>query len=192
MLVVLPDRYRAGFTLVELVVGIAIIAITMTLAVPSYRAWIQNTRIRTAAESIQNGIQVARAEAVKRNASVQFDLRGANSAWTICVKPVVPGSCPNPDDAATIQSRANSEGSSSDITILSSDASPYVFNSFGTLTSPTPAAADGFIRIAVDVDPAVLSAAESRNLNVIVGVGGAVRLCDPDTGLSLTDPRRCP
>ena len=48
-----------GFSLVELMVTVAVLSLLMTLAVPSFNEWIQNGRIRTAAESIQNGLQVA-------------------------------------------------------------------------------------------------------------------------------------
>lgn len=178
--------------MIELMIGIAIIAIAMSLGMPSYKAWIQNTRIRNAAESIQSGIQLARGEAVKRNLRVQFDLRGVNSAWTVCVSPAVPGTCPNPDDASTIQSRAVGEGSSTAATITASDALPFVFNSFGVMDSPAPSAANGLVTIGVDVSTAVLSAAESRDLRIVIGVGGSARLCDPALSTSGTDPRRCP
>jgi type IV fimbrial biogenesis protein FimT len=181
-----------GLTLVELLVTIAVIGVLATLAIPSYTAWIQNSRIRTAAESIQTGIQMARAEAVSRNASVQLDFRGTNSAWTVCASPVAPGACPNPDDATTIQSRAASEGSSADINIVTSDNGPFVFNSFGVMTSPVPATADGLVSIDVDVDTSVLSASESRELRLIIGVGGSVRMCDPALDTVGTDPRKCP
>lgn len=187
----LPSR-ESGLTLIELMVGIALIGILATLGVSSYQAWIQNTRIRTAAESIQSGIQMARAEAVSRNASVQLDFRGTNSAWTVCVSPAAPGSCPNPDDATTVQSRGVKEGSSADINVVVSDAGPYVFNSFGTMTSPVPAAVTGLVSIGVDVSASVLPAAESRDLRIVIGVGGSSRMCDPDTGLSASDPRKCP
>ncbi|MDP1541315.1 MAG: GspH/FimT family pseudopilin [Methylotenera sp.] len=192
MLSFLPNRSQQGFSLIELMIGIVIMAIAVSLGMPSYKAWIQNTRIRTAAESIQSGIQLARGEAVKRNLRVQFDLRGANSAWTVCVSPAVPGACPNPDDATTIQSRAIGEGSSNDITVIPSDALPFVFNSFGAMASPAPSAANGLITIDVDVSTAVLSAAESRDLRIVIGVGGSARLCDPTLSTSGTDPRRCP
>jgi type IV fimbrial biogenesis protein FimT len=180
-----------GFSLIEMMVSIAIIAVLASMASSSYKAWVQNARIRTAAESIQNGIQVARAEAVKRNSPVQFDLRSTHSAWTVCMRPAGLGSCPV-DDATTIQSRAAGEGSSADIAVSAVDAGPYVFNSFGAMISPAPSAADGLVRIGVDVSTSVLPAAESRNLNIIIGVGGSVRMCDPDSGLSATDPRKCP
>ena len=43
-----------GFSLVELMVTVAVLSLLMTLAVPSFNEWIQNGRIRTAAESIQS------------------------------------------------------------------------------------------------------------------------------------------
>lgn len=192
MLSLFPNRSQRGFSLVELMIGIAIMAIAVSLGMPSYKAWIQNTRIRTAAESIQSGIQLARGEAVKRNLRVQFDLRGANSAWTVCISPAVPGACPNPDDATTIQSRAVGEGSSTDITIVASDALPFIFNSFGAMASPVPSAVNGLVTIGVDVNTSVLPAAESRDLRIVIGVGGSARLCDPALSTTGTDPRRCP
>jgi type IV fimbrial biogenesis protein FimT len=181
-----------GLTLVELLVTIAVIGVLATLAIPSYMAWIQNSRIRTAAESIQTGLQMARAEAVSRNVSVQLDFRGTNSAWTVCVSPAAPGSCPDPDDATTVQSRVASEGSSADINVVASDAGPYIFNSLGTMTSPVPAAVTGLVSIGVDVSTSVLPAAESRDLRIVIGVGGSSRMCDPALPAAGTDPRKCP
>jgi type IV fimbrial biogenesis protein FimT len=137
-------------------------------------------------------MQLARAEAVKRNGSVQFDLRSTHSAWSVCARPVAPGACPQPDDATTIQSRAAGEGSSADITVTTTDDGPYVFNSFGAMISPAPSAADGLVRIAVDVDSSVLPAADSRDLSIIINLGGGLRMCDPALDASGTDPRRCP
>jgi type IV fimbrial biogenesis protein FimT len=188
----LDNSKALGFSLVELVIVVAILSIVVALGMPSYNAWIQNTRIRSAAESIQNGIQLARAESVKRNASVQFDLRGTNSAWTVCVRPSPVGSCPANDDATTIQSRQSSEGSSSDIAITTTDAMPLVFNSFGRMIAPVPAAADGILRISIDVNSTVLAATASRDLRVLVNAGGNIRMCDPATTLPDTDPRKCP
>ena len=172
----LPNNKSLGFSLIELLIGMTIMAVVIAIGMPSYSAWIQNTRIRTAAESIQNGLQVARAEAVKRNVSVQFVLSDG-AAWLVGCE-TVNSTCP-----AIIQSRTAGEGSSGDITLVTDAASTVVFNNLGAVNaSPTP-----FTR--VDVDSSV--AAADRPLRITIGVGGNIRMCDPSTTLSSTDPRKC-
>lgn len=177
-----PNSREQGFTLIELMIAITIMGIVMALAIPSYRTFIQNSRIRNAAESIQNGLQVARSEAVRRNARVQF-VWGAGSGWTVgCV--TATASCP-----ATIQSRATGEGSSDSIIVTSvpPGSTTVTFNNFGAVvaSATTPTQFD------IDVDAAVLPAADSRQLRVTIGTGGNSRMCDPEPTLSSSDPRKC-
>ena len=61
------NSMQRGFTLVELMIGIAIVGLSLVMAAPSFSSWIQSTQIRTAAEAVQNGLQLARGEAVRRN-----------------------------------------------------------------------------------------------------------------------------
>jgi type IV fimbrial biogenesis protein FimT len=61
-----------GFSLVELIVGMAILGVLLAIAMPAFSNWLRNARVRTAAESVQNGLQLARAEAVRRNTTVAF------------------------------------------------------------------------------------------------------------------------
>ena len=48
--------------------------ILLVYGVPSFKNWLQNTQIRTTTEAIQNGLELARAEAVRRNTLVRFQL----------------------------------------------------------------------------------------------------------------------
>ena len=62
--------YMAGFTLIELVIVVALAAIIMTFAVPSYQNLIANNRITSHTNELVMGINMARSEAVKRNVRV--------------------------------------------------------------------------------------------------------------------------
>ncbi|MFD2425650.1 GspH/FimT family pseudopilin [Ralstonia solanacearum] len=61
-----------GFTLVELVVTIAIVAILVTLAAPSFRSTIQSARTSIEVNSLVNDLQFARSEAIKRGQPVSI------------------------------------------------------------------------------------------------------------------------
>ena len=71
-----------GMTLVEIMVALIIVVILFAVAAPSFSDWIQNTKIRTAAESVLNGLAIAKTEAVHRNAVTQFVSCGASS-WDV-------------------------------------------------------------------------------------------------------------
>ena len=70
----LKMHQHAGFTLIELVIVVAISGVLLALGLPSFNVWTQNAQIRTAASAVQNGLQLARGEAVRRNALVRFQL----------------------------------------------------------------------------------------------------------------------
>lgn len=74
------SRHSAGFTLVELMVVITIVAILAAVAAPSYRDMIDRYRLRSAADDVISVISNARAGSVKlhREVNVSF-VTGA--AW---------------------------------------------------------------------------------------------------------------
>ena len=78
-------RKNSGFTLTEMMVTIAVIAILASLAVPNFIGWLPNYRLRSGAEDIQSTLQLARVTAIKRNATatVSFDI--ANETYQASV-----------------------------------------------------------------------------------------------------------
>lgn len=180
----------SGFTLIEMMVAIAIIAIGVTLGLPSYRTWVQNTQIRNAAESIQNGLQRARAEAVGRNTNVEFVLLGADPDWVTSWEVRVV-SAPVPP----IDSRSGREGSKN-VTGKgwaadgATAATTITFTNLARVVNPTNADGSATLR-SIDLDSAVLDPADSRELRVTVGLGGNIRMCDPNPALDASDPRKC-
>ena len=66
------NRLRAGpgFTIIELMVTIAILAIMLAVGVPSFRAFINNQRVKAAATEMMTSVLISRSDAIKRNAAV--------------------------------------------------------------------------------------------------------------------------
>ncbi len=181
-----------GFTLIEVMIAVTIIAILAAIAMPNYTAWVANTKVRTATESINAGLQKARVEAIRRNVRVQFQLTTAGtSAWRVSC--VVATECADLT-AGVVEERGNGDGSTAQITVAATPASAttIVFNNLGQVlnTTTTPAAATApFTQL--EFTNSTLSTSDKRDLRVTIGAGGISRTCDPYSGLSTSDPRRC-
>jgi type IV fimbrial biogenesis protein FimT len=170
VLVLAQFRKSLGFSLIEVMVVVAIFGIVFSVGSSSYKAWIENSKIRNAAESMLNGIQKARNFAVQNNTQVEFRI-GANTDWTICNSTVAP-TCP-----AAIDSRTTAEGSSTSVSVTNTGGTTVIFSNLGTRIS-------GFTRL--DFTTSALSnAADIRALAILVKPGGAARLCDPALNVSV-------
>ncbi|MGI9024798.1 MAG: GspH/FimT family pseudopilin [Burkholderiaceae bacterium] len=165
---------QAGFTLVELMVTVSIGAILASVATPSFTSFIRNTEVRGSSESLTQGLQFARTEAVRRNQQVCFDWSGTGTGWTVSTGcAVAPGSVPA---ANIIQSSPNREGSLVTIvTMTPSGGQRVTFNGFGRVI-PNPAGGASITRI----DITATSARMTRRILVSAGdSSGRIFVCDP-------------
>ncbi len=174
----LPTRKQVmGFTIVELMIAVLIVSVLATTALPSFSEFIKRGQVRTAAESVQNALQIARGEAVRRNERITFTL-GSGAGQTSWVVKDSAGS-------EIQKSRTSGEGTS----IVTAVRAP---------TTATSATFNGYGRIADNPDASatleqVLVSASGTSLTLRVEVnktGGQVRLCDPAV-TAVGDPRRC-
>lgn len=199
-----PSR---GLTLVELLVTLAIVAMLVLASVPSFTGAIINSRIRATGEALMTGIQLAKSEAVSRNARVRFQLTStldngcvlaANGTnWVINVDVAanptqVEGLCDAaPDDAVApfiLQTRPGATGSGT--TQVAATQASMVFNGLGRLAE-VPAG-----NIVIDLtNPAGGNCAAAGGdvvcLRIVVSTIGQARMCNPDPDLAAGDPRAC-
>ncbi|MGV3629520.1 MAG: pilus assembly FimT family protein [Betaproteobacteria bacterium] len=199
------NRIHSGFSLIELIVGLAILASLMALGLPQYATFIANSRLRATAEGITNGLNLARAEAVKRNARVELvltdeepleSLVNALPASTSGFNWVVREWVPATGAYNFIEGKVGAEGSGKSqgtgVVIASSSADAtydgrIIFTGFGAMAIGQP--------ISFQVTYPVAGACAAANgplrcLNVNVSPGGQIRICDPKI-TDTKDTRAC-
>lgn len=173
-----------GFSLIELMMAIAVLGILTVLAMPGFTRWIANTQVRTMAESIQNSVRLAQREAAAHNGTVTLtltndtpplctstaDTAGAN--WVICA------------GSTLIHQNVGKSGSAS--AVVSSGFSTISFNGLGRSSLGAPAT----VTVTSTGGACETSSTSGiRCLNVLISTGGKVRLCDPL--LAAGDPSAC-
>jgi type IV fimbrial biogenesis protein FimT len=187
-----PKRCR-GFTMVELMVAVTVLALLIFVAMPSFAEWMRAMRVRDVSGAFQTGLVKARQEAVRRNRSVTFwivspsaagtldnscALASASSAWVVSLENPE-GKCANTDPAIVAKYSAGQAAAAALIATDSGGTSSVTFNALG-LRDPSST-----LR-AIDVSQ---SDGKGRRLRVSISSMGAIRLCDRD--VATTDPRAC-
>ncbi|ADE12311.1 type IV pilus assembly related protein [Sideroxydans lithotrophicus ES-1] len=206
-------------TLVEIMVALAIVFILFAAAAPNFSDWIQNTKIRSATESMLNGLAIAKNEAVHRNTTAQFVTCASNdSSWDV----VVSSAAANTNVCNTVANagveRVQSQilqGGSTNASVNAGQAT-IAFNGLGRQVSSTDLLVGGATpnpSVAVNIDvsanlsgascycpaanagcgypPAISysTTGKLRCLRIVVSSGGQVRMCDP--ALTPNTPQGC-
>lgn len=196
---VAPAKSR-GFTLIELMAALAILALLLLLGMPSFITFLRNSEIRSTSESIINGLRTASAEATRLNSRVAFRFTGTGASWEIkaITDPATDTDCTNFGADVIQQFAAEEVRNSPKITTTPADKTAVCFTGLGRVWKQ--GTASDHIQL-IDIEPTV-TGAEGRKLRIIVDDVGAVdptrprglRMCDPDPALALLtppDPRAC-
>jgi type IV fimbrial biogenesis protein FimT len=178
---ILPVSRRPshGFTLIEILVALAIAAILMVLAAPGYAVWIGDSQIRAGAETVAAGLRFAMGEAIKRNEQVEIVLDSTTKTGGWVAQLV--------SDGSTLQSGFFVEGADRvQVTATPAGNTKVTFNALGQVAATNADGTDPFDTVDVTV-----SVTGSRPLRVLVGGGRTgIKICDP--AWAAPDPKGCP
>jgi len=79
-------RGNSGFTLMELLVAVAVLGIMAAIAIPTFSVWLPNYRLGGAARDLYSNFQFARMNAIKSNTdwAIVFDQASTPGRYYIC------------------------------------------------------------------------------------------------------------
>jgi type IV fimbrial biogenesis protein FimT len=170
---------RKGFTLIELMIGIVILAILTVLALPTFRDFRANTRIRNTADTIVHGVRLAQVEAIKRNENV-----------TLEIDPAVGWTARNVAAAAIATETFNDPSGQMVVELRPAGATKMTFSPLGQFIGPNNPD-DGTVAI-TSVLVSSTAVATPNDLRVTTDpVWGAARVCEPKF-VYPADPAGCP
>lgn len=159
-----------GLTLMELMVTVAILAILVALAVPSFNSFLAKGRLSGAAEVLAQDLQLARSEALRRNDAVTISF-SSGAAWCYgSVAGATACTC-TPTNTCTLRRVDNTDYSGVTMTAVSFGSPAATFTAF----MPRQGLAnDGTVEF---------THASAGTLRVSLGTAGQVRICSTSGGL---------
>lgn len=198
----LGSRPARGFSLVELMVALLLVGVFLTMGVPAFAIFLQNSQIRGAAESTLAGLQLARAEAIRRNAIVRFQLVSnltsgcslstTGLSWVVSLADPT-GACEAaPSDTAApriVQKRSGSEGTRNVLVGVTGGAL-VAFNGLGRVSGGSGLSQLNFSNTSGTCEHLDPTNGTMRCMQIRVAPGGQIKMCDPKVG-DTTDPRHC-
>lgn len=190
---------HGGFSLIELLIALAIMGILLALGLPSFQVYMENTRIRTAAEGFLAAAELAKASAASTNSRVEIILTNntdAGSLATAVGSASVAGATTGwmvrtADLAIYIEGKTAQEGG------RGTQGAVNVARAVGGVTftplgSTTLAATATFSFTNPTGGLCIAAAGPMRCLNVVISTTGRIKLCDPDPAIVAPDSRACP
>ncbi len=195
---------QSGVSLIELLIGLAIMGLLIMIGLPNMATWLNNSQIRTSGETMLAGLTLARTEAVRRNQIVRFQMVSnltsgcvistAGADWVVSLDDPTAACDAAPSEVAApriIQTRAGSEGTQRAV-VAATTAGVVHFNGLGRVTSPGGAANMTQVAISNPVGGTCehVDGGAMRCLRINISVGGEARMCDPAV-TDATDPRIC-
>lgn len=195
-----------GMTIIELMIGLVIVAIVLFVAVPAFTIFLQNQQIKNAAQTVMQGLNTARAEAIRRNQSVRFQfvsnltagcaLSTTSLAWVVSLANPA-GNCEaTAGDMGTaaqiIEKRSATEGTRN-VVVAATGGDTAIFSGLGRLSGGGMTQID-FSNSTGTCEHLDTTNGTMRCMRVQIAPGGEARMCDPRVAAPTPpaiDPRAC-
>jgi type IV fimbrial biogenesis protein FimT len=174
-------RPPGGFTLVELLIVVALIGVLAALGAPAFTKMMERGRLRGAAEGVFSDLQLARTEAIKRNAEVWVTFSSAAPTTNWCYGMRLASAC-----TCTITDPANAAACQIDGVLRVARGSDYrdvvLDPGFATVAtravfSPRQGAAQ--TSAGAPHNGTVALSLKNDSVNVVVALLGRVSTCSP-------------
>lgn len=178
-----------GFTLIELMVTIAIAAILMVVAVPSLVTYQRNSEMTSFANTMLASINAARGEAMKRGRYamvVPADGLVWSSGWIVFVDVDRSGAYNAATDVLVLTKEAPPSYLTVSGTSVANEAAPYIMfdpSGFAAKKSTSPVPNLTFTITRNDVST---SEAPEQTRRLIVAITGRARVCKPASATDAT------
>jgi type IV fimbrial biogenesis protein FimT len=203
---VLSALHQRGFTLVELLIGMTLLAVLIGLGAPAMGSYLQNSKLASVAASYFSGLQMARSEAIRRNVRTEFvltddavstpDLANALTPAIGGRNWVVRAASGPAAFASAVEAKSGAEGEGSSvataIAVAGSASAPAVFdgripfNGFGATADGAPYSIE-ITRPGAGTCMHLGGTIRCRRINV--SPGGQITSCDPAAAAG--DSRAC-
>ena len=82
---------RSGFSLIELLIAVAILSILLVIGLPSMFEFIASNRLKGAADALTSQMAIARSEAMRLDRNTSVNVVGADETWCAGGRQFVPG-----------------------------------------------------------------------------------------------------
>lgn len=164
-------RQSSGFTLVELIITIVVMAILAGIAAPSFLSSIDNRRLSGSAEAVKNAMHVARSQAFQRSVEICLGINEeADSQWVVVEACDSNGSnaCAQGTDNCLMQIRSSEFPG----VTTGSDFSEAVFD-------PVRGTVQNFLDDNAALGTVQLTSSRGSRLDVELNLMGRARICVP-------------
>jgi type IV fimbrial biogenesis protein FimT len=183
---------HSGFTLLELLTAMAVVAILAAIAVPNFRSAIASNRLTTTTNGYITALHQARSEAVRRNAAVQFcgstsAANGGDTLGTACGTNLGDVHVLNPDGSTT--PLADSPALPARIYVDNGGAAVPGIRYGGQGLARAVASSSPYSGLVADVSSDQLSSNNHRCIYILTG--SAISSCPSSSACPANEPANC-